>query len=294
MARTKAPAATPIELPVLDGDVLTANQNLMAGNSAEVMARFGDGLPYDRTRLVNETRFYMAQSAEAMLEAGKRLIILKEIEGHGEFLKIIQEQLGLDPRIAQKMAQAAAKFLSPSLLSNAKTFSHLGKSKLYDLMLEDDEELAALAEGGTLVGLTIDEIDRMSCRELRAALRDVREDYKAQGEVLTKRSGDLQKTKDELDVVRKRIHGLPADEVIKQLRTEVVGLQFEIEAKILGELREGFSKMAEHASEQGQDHRTYQADLIRQLEITLAKVRSEFHLPEHQGDAPVWMSQAEA
>lgn len=294
MARTKAPAATPIELPVLDGDVLTANQNLMAGNSAEVMARFGDGLPYDRTRLVNETRFYMAQSAEAMLEAGKRLIILKEIEGHGEFLKIIQEQLGLDPRIAQKMAQAAAKFLSPSLLSNAKTFSHLGKSKLYDLMLEDDEELAALAEGGTLVGLTIDEIDRMSCRELRAALRDVREDYKAQGEVLTKRSGDLQKTKDELDVVRKRIHGLPADEVIKQLRTEVVGLQFEIEAKILGELREGFSKMAEHASELGQDHRTYQADLIRQLEITLAKVRSEFHLPEHQGDAPVWMSQAEA
>jgi hypothetical protein len=294
MARTKAPAATPIELPVLDGDVLTANQNLMAGNSAEVMARFGDGLPYDRTRLVNEARFYMVQSAEAMLEAGRRLVVLKENEPHGEFITIVEGQLGLALRTAQLIMKAAVKFLSPQLQANAQTFAHLGKAKLFELIAEDDEELLALSNGGTVAGLTLDEVDQMSCRELRAALRDARENYKAQGEVLTKRSGDLQKTKDELDVVRKRIHGLPADEVIKQLRTEVVGLHFEIEAKILGELREGFSKMAEHASEQGQDHRTYQADLIRQLEVTLAKVRSEFHLPEHQGDAPVWMSQAEA
>ncbi len=35
------------------------------------MARFGDGLPYERERIVHEARFYMAQSAEAMLEAGR-------------------------------------------------------------------------------------------------------------------------------------------------------------------------------------------------------------------------------
>ncbi|HGJ5882380.1 MAG TPA: DUF3102 domain-containing protein, partial [Arsenophonus sp.] len=74
------------------------------------MARFGDGLPYERERIVHEARFYMAQSAEAMLEAGKRLIILKENEPHGEFMKIVEEQLGLQYRIARKMAQAALKY----------------------------------------------------------------------------------------------------------------------------------------------------------------------------------------
>ncbi|MNY05971.1 hypothetical protein D3C86_1387090 [compost metagenome] len=85
------------------------------------------------------------------------------------------------------------------------------------------------------------------------------------------------------------------DDVIKELRAEVVGIQFEVEAKILGELRDGFSQMAEHGAAIGEDHRGYQADLIRQLEVTLATVRSEFNLPEHaEGSAPVWMTGSEA
>ncbi|MDE8666932.1 hypothetical protein PUN16_030700 [Pseudomonas aeruginosa] len=66
----------------------------MTEHSAEAAAQFGDGLLYDRIRVVNEARFYMAQSAEAMLEAGKRLIVLKEHEPHGEFTQIVTEQLG--------------------------------------------------------------------------------------------------------------------------------------------------------------------------------------------------------
>ncbi|MNG41548.1 hypothetical protein D3C84_1307960 [compost metagenome] len=53
--------------------------------------------------------------------------------------------------------------------------------------------------------------------------------------------------------------------------------------------------MAEHGAANGEDHRGYQADLIRQLEVTLATVRSEFNLPEHaEGSAPVWMTGSEA
>lgn len=130
--------------------------------------------------------------------------------------------------------------------------------------------------------------------ELTKRLDETNADYEAQSEVMAKKTQELDSTKQELEKHRKRIQTATPDDVIKELRTEVVALQFEVEAKILGELREGFSKMAEHGNEHGVDHRAYQADLILQLETTLATLRSEFHLHDQQGGAPAWMSQAEA
>ena len=92
MGRTKS---QPVELmedaPLSDG--LNVNLNAMTEHRLEIMQQFGDGLPYERDRIVHETRFYMAQSAEAMLEAGKRLVILKENEPHGDFTEIVTGQL---------------------------------------------------------------------------------------------------------------------------------------------------------------------------------------------------------
>lgn len=65
------------------------------------------------------------------------------------------------------MMQASTKYLSPALKPNVPTLAHLGKAKLFELMTEDDEELAELADGGTVAGLTLDDVDRMSVRELR-------------------------------------------------------------------------------------------------------------------------------
>lgn len=295
MARTKTPTTEAIDLPELNGEVLAANQNLMAGRSAEILARFGDGLPYDRTRLVNEARFYMAQSAEAMLEAGKRLIVLKENEPHGEFEQIVREQLGIPERTARQMMQATLKYSNPQLESKRQALAVLGKTKLFELMTEDDEDLASLTEGGTVAGLALEDIDRMTSRELRAALREAREDANAKDERLADRNQDLEKVTQELIKTRKRIQFAEPDEVIKDLRVEVIALTDELELTVLGKLRDGFNKMAEHGAEHGQDHRFYQADLIRQLELALATLRSDFHLPEHQENQdPVWMDKREA
>jgi hypothetical protein len=50
-----------------------------------------------------------------MLEAGKRLILIKEHEPHGMFIQIVEEQLGLTQSTAQRMMQAALKFSHPAL-----------------------------------------------------------------------------------------------------------------------------------------------------------------------------------
>lgn len=153
--------------------------------------QFGDGLVYDRTRVVLEARFFMAQSAEAMLEAGKRLILLKEHEPHGEFVQIAESSLNLDLRSAERMMKAALKYLSPALASKSTTLSTLGKSKLFELMTLDDDVIAELADGGTVANIDLDEIDRMSVRELRAALRGAKEDASAKDRLLADKNRKL-------------------------------------------------------------------------------------------------------
>jgi Protein of unknown function (DUF3102) len=151
----------------------TKSLAVVSQNAAAVAEMIGYDLPYNKDRVVQEARFFMGQSAEAMLEAGKRLIVLKEHEDHGSFLQIVEEQMGMEARVAQKMMQAAAKYLTnPQLAGKANTFSLLGKSKLYEMMVMDDDTLIEIAEGGTVNGLNLDEIDRMSTRELKAALRE--------------------------------------------------------------------------------------------------------------------------
>jgi hypothetical protein len=290
MGRTTTKGPEPVELQPLDGTALTAGQNLMAGHSAEVMTQFGDGLPYDRERLIAETRFYMGTAAEAMLESGKRLLRMKEEESHGEFIAICEERLGLSARTAQQMMQAAAKFLlSPQLAGKASALLPLGKAKLFELLAEDNDTLADLAEGGTLAGLALDDIDRMTSRELRKALREAREDAEATGRVMADKNAKIDALARELQK-KPLVVVLEPDEKARELRKEVAAVAYEAETTLQGTLRAAFSQLNEAGDPE--QHRTFQAALLRQLEITLAALRSEFHLPSLQDpdQLPAWQT----
>ena len=159
---------------------------------------YGEGLAYERERVVHEAQFFMSQSAEAMLEAGKRLILIKENEAHGDFARIVAERLGLGERSARQMMQAAVKYLSPRLEAKRQSIAVLGRSKLFDLMTESDEDIEALADGGTLAGHTLDEIETMTRRELQAAIRDHRQQLDAKDQVLADRNAKIDRLEQRL------------------------------------------------------------------------------------------------
>jgi len=143
-----------------------------------ILAQYGDGLPYDRLRYVDKCRYHMARSAEEALEVGRCLIVMKECEGHGEWIPLLDD-LGLGQRTAQKMMQATVRF------SNASSTTHLiesakSKTKLLELMVLDDEELSALNDGESVRGIQLDDVERMSVSELRRALRQTRADKEAE------------------------------------------------------------------------------------------------------------------
>ncbi|ENU9618642.1 DUF3102 domain-containing protein [Salmonella enterica] len=292
MGRTKSQPVELVEDAPLTNS-LSVNLNAMSEHRLEIMQQFGDGLPYERDRIVHETRFYMAQSAEAMLEAGKRLIILKENEPHGEFVEIVREHLGLEPRIAQKMAQAALKFLSPTLESKAKALSHLGRTKLYELMLEDDEDLVELADGGTVAGMTLDDIDRMTSRELKAALREARETNAAQQRVLADKNEKIDSLSTKLEK-KSRIQPPKPDEEVKKLRAEVSALSTEAESAITVRLFSAFETLSAYCAENQIDTpKDFMAGLVCELECAARNLRSTFDLPdEPTGNvAPSWLTE---
>lgn len=294
MARTQLQHVEVMDDVPLTPD-LDVKLNAMAEHRVEIMQQFGDGLPYERNRIVHETRFYMAQSAEAMLEAGKRLLILKENEPHGEFSCIVKEELGLETRIAQKMAQAAFKFLSPNLESKAKALSHLGRTKLYELMLEDDEDLAELADGGTVAGMTLDDIDRMTSRELKAALRESRENATAQQRILADKNEKIDELATKLEK-KSRVQPPKPDEEVKKIRAEVTALSTEAESAITVRLSSAFETLCAYCAENQIDTpRDFMAGLLCQLESTVRSLRSTFDIPDEPtgGAAPDWLTASE-
>lgn len=286
MGRTKSQHVELETDVALSGDI-NVSLNAMTEHRLEIMQQFGDGLPYERDRIVHEARFYMAQSAEAMLEAGKRLIILKENEPHGDFIDIVESQLSLSKRTVQVMMQASLKYLSPQLESKAQTFALLGKSKLFELMTEDDEELAELADGGTVAGLTLDDVDRMSVRELRQALREARETNAAQQRVLADKNEKIDSLSTRLEK-KSRIQPPKPDEEVKKLRAEVTALSTEAESAITVRLFSAFETLSAYCAENQIDTpKDFMAGLVCELESAARNLRSTFDLPdEPTGNAP--------
>lgn len=146
-------------------------------NVQEIDETYGDNLPYDAGRIVGEVKFYLHQGVMAMLQAGRRLIQLKEHESHGQFIQYVEENIGISIRVAQNMMRATRKFIDDDGSPKTKLVSHLDSvTKVYELAMMDDEDLEALEEGGTLAGKSLDDIQRMSPTELRKILRAEREE----------------------------------------------------------------------------------------------------------------------
>jgi hypothetical protein len=136
---------------------------------------YSDGLPYEIERIENEIRFYQEQAGASFLEMGRRFIRIKAHEEFGRFMKII-ENVNMTPRSVQYAMVAAIKF------SNTKSISHLGATKMIALSVLDDDDVQKLEAGGDIAGMNIDDIDRMSVRELRESLRKEREKVKKEKE----------------------------------------------------------------------------------------------------------------
>lgn len=168
--------------------------NTLSVMNAETLEKAGDlalSIGYEGALTVgaleDEIRFYQRQTAEACFELGKRLLVLKELTPFGEFEQRIG-LLGIERRAAQRFMSVSRKFSNATALPLLKVAET--QTKLLELLVLDDSEIEALANGETVRGVGVDDIETMSYRELKAALREAKADADATDRVLS----DNQKT----------------------------------------------------------------------------------------------------
>ncbi|WP_175716558.1 DUF3102 domain-containing protein [Burkholderia anthina] len=259
----------------------------LATQLRDVMDQIGYDLPYDRERVVQETRFYMDQAASAMLETGRRLLVIKEHEPHGDFVEIVEERLGIPKRTAQRLMQSAVKYLlNPALQDKAPRLAQLGKAKLFELVTEDDDDLAALADGGTLAGHTLDDIESMTSNELRAALREAREEGKAKDQLLEDKNRKL----DQAKAKAKRVAAASPDDQLADLLREVASIGNEAIGIVRGNLRQALVALNDYDSERTAP---YAAGLVSQVIADCRALITEFGLAEIEPtDETEWVAKA--
>lgn len=124
--------------------------------------------------LENGARDSIRRINVALFELGGYLLMMRAACPHGDFAARLA-RLDLQPRVAQQYMQVTRRF------SNANSNSQigdLGKTKLLEMLVLDDEQIDELALTGETGELKLDEIATMSVKELRSALRQSKEDNK--------------------------------------------------------------------------------------------------------------------
>lgn len=256
-----------------------------------VAAKIGYQLPANCTDpdlIQRDIAANMRRSVEACLEVGRGLRVLKEACGHGQFAPRL-EVLGLDASVAIRFMQAATKF------SNAATSQHLTKaigsqSKLFEMLVLDDEQIDELHMTGQTGELKLDDIATMSVKELRAALRETRENAEARSRLLEDKNQHIDRLTEKLAKEQKRVKAMPPTDIGEQIRVEAAQAFSLAEVELLS-LRAPLVALTEHAEQHGVTHSEFIAGLMCQLELAMAKLRGEFDIKTapNGDERPEWL-----
>lgn len=265
-----------------------SNSNQTAMHSLMVMEQWGNGEAYNEDRWIERGRQAMRQTVEGMFELGRVLIVLKEHMTWEKFADVCGT-FGMSVRAAQQLTQATRRFATPQMQKAQSKLMELGKSKLLELLVEEDETLTELADGGEVNGMTLDDVDRMTVRELRAALRESRETAEAKDKIIA----DKNKKVDELaeKLAKKQTGKEPSPEDVgSELTMQLSSLEVAARSD-LSRFAEVFEQMLAHGEANGYDHRPQMVAAINQIIRDAETLRERFTLPQEAptNAKPEWL-----
>lgn len=212
--RTVAPQLTTESLGPLTDEARVADaasSKLVSAHRDAIDRIYGDGRIFDEARSCGLYRAYRDAGTQMFLLAGAELVRIKEHTEHGRFLELLRTELDTEPRAAQRMMQAAAKFLTgegrPRALIDE---TQVSAGKLIELLILDDDDLEAIERGERVSGIDKDDVANMSVTELRKALRAAREDKEADAELIAKKEERISKV--ERDLAKAKRGGVAFEE----------------------------------------------------------------------------------
>lgn len=264
-------------------EVITAEQiNQQALHSMQLMEQWGDGEVYNEAVWVEKGKQAINKTLEGMFELGKALIVLKEHTEHGRFLEIAEKEFGIKRAEVARLINATMRFGSKEMKQVQAKFSEkgIGKSKILELLVEDDDNLIELANGGDINGNTLDDVDRMTIKELRLALREAREDKQAKDEVISQKSAKIDELAEKL--AKQKVKEPRPGDVARELSAQLASTEVAARSEI-SKLKDIFDGFAAHTLAHGSDHTALMVGAINQLILDCERLRNKYDLP---ADAP--------
>ena len=264
------------------------NSNQVAMHSLMVMEQWGNGEAYNEDRWIERGRQAMSQTVEGMFELGRVLIVLKEHMTWEKFADVC-EVFGMSARAAQQLTQATRRFATPQMQKAQSKLMELGKSKLLELLVEEDEAIVDLADGGDINGHTLDDVERMTVRELRAALRESRDTAEAKDKIIADKNKKVDELAEKLAKKQKGKEPSPED-VGSELTMQLSSLEVAARSD-LSRFAEVFEQMLAHGEANGYDHRPQMVAAINQIIRDAETLRERFTLPQEAptNAKPEWL-----
>lgn len=267
--------------PVLELDKLVErDQELQVLAQAEAQVQslattLGYAGALDTTSLWSMVEYRQRRSVEDILEMGRGLLLIKEQTAHGEFEQQAEDR-GIHPRVARRLMTIALKFSKTDSKSVLKAAGV--QTKMLELAVLDDEELEALDSGDSVAGITLDDVERMSASQLRAALREARADGDAKDQRITKLSDDLNKAEEKTAKAQRKWKKATPDEQSQELLTQLEQAAAQVRIAIAsGSEEAGFSgaviALMQHAEQHDLNVEEQVAGLIASLINDLRLVR---------------------
>ena len=259
-------------------------------HSMAVMAQWANGEKYDEKVMIERGRFAVRQTLEGMFELGRVLIIIKEHTDHGRFTDIIAENFGLHQREAQRLMNATQRFATPAMQKAQPKLMDLGKSKLLELLTEDDNDLIDLADGGSINGVTLDDVDRMTVRELRAALKKSREETETARAVSDEKNKKIDDLAEQLEQARRKTKKIAPVDVAEEIKQTMNAHEAAALSQIY-QMRAICEQLIEHGQIHNMDHTPAMVGSINQIIRACESLRETFHLPREAptDEIPAWL-----
>ena len=154
-----------------------------------------DGEKYNLHICLERAKEALSQIRRGLIRLGGQLVLLKDHESHGNFTTAV-EDLGITLNFAERAMIAARQFGE-----NPEAVERLGNTKIVELSFLTNEEASALASGKKIEGIgSLDEIERMTTRELRSALREEKKKRKEEREAQEAAISQKEKKLNELEM----------------------------------------------------------------------------------------------
>lgn len=147
------------------------------------------------------------QTAQNIIEIGRRLIEVKERLEHGEYLKWLKEKVDFTERTAQRFVKVATVF------SNTTPVSHLGTRKLLALAGLDEEDRQEVMKKNKVEDMTTRELERVvkEKKEIKKQLEEEQELSNELQEEIKEKEKQIKTLQNEIENIQ-----VPKKEVIER------------------------------------------------------------------------------